>query len=596
MCGFSFYYLKGMPAKFDYLGRFEKHIKNRGPDNTGYERIGDSCFIHCRLSIQDLSNLSNQPMRSNCGRYTLIYNGEIFNCNEYRNILERDYNVKFSSTGDTEFLLNSLINFGVKKTLSLLNGFYAFLLFDHDLNKITIARDPLGVKPLYYSVSNKNEILISSSLNSFKELKKTPKLDMQAVKKYLVYGYFISPETPLLNIFKQKPGHYSIFDLKSGNLQDFCFFDSIDCNNQQLSQSEIEGLLLDSVKSRLISDVPIGLLLSGGIDSNVIATLCSQHLNTKPSCYTLTSEGGHLELDGARTGASINQLDLREIVIDPDKASEWLIKLPQVYDEPIADLSCLTTTAIYSQIDGEKVVLGGDGADELFFGYKRYHVAAKILMINRILPDFLKIIVGPCIGFLSKFFPNPDTIRKLRGLLCKKEVDFTNLISIFSPQELNFDNEPINTIEELVLWDVFNYLPDDIFMKVDRASMYYGIESREPLASIDLVKNVVLNFRFESHSAGGKKSLRDFLLCNGYSDNFFSKKTGFSFPILSWGYEFFDISPEELRLELSSYGVSELIPNASWENLQRRDKGSLNRMYSLYVLLQWLRSWRVLGV
>lgn len=559
---------------------------NRGPDNQDiYEYQTDKFNIklgHTRLSIQDLSNLANQPMISRSGRFIISFNGEIYNHFELRNLMKE--NAMYKTSSDTETLLSLFENFNFEKILDLVEGMFAFILLDRKLNKLYIARDVSGEKPLYVGLL-KNLIYFSSDLKGIKFINEFNKeINIESIQQFLEFNYIPNPKTIYKSIFKLPPSSYMVFDLNKFKTKQIKKFENLindegvffkkwwkldkttKINNINFNDAKtlIKEALSKSVKNQMISDAPLGAFLSGGIDSSMIVSLMSKH-NSNVNTFTIGyedqiyDESSHAKKIANYLGTNHENYNFsNKEVIDFIKENNY------VFSEPFSDSSQLPTLLV-SKIARQnvKVVLTGDGGDELFGGYNRYIYAnnywRKIKYIRNFLQiDFVNNLMKNNPAFFI-FFINLFTKLNLNSLKYEKLLnkiknlnnEFSYYISMVKEwrsddqiMNISFDNNldkdikenfSLNNLafeEKMMISDFETYLTDDILCKVDRCSMNYGLETRAPFLNkklIEIAFKLPLDFKIKQFNSKRiiKSILNDFIPEELYN----RPKMGFGIPI-----------------------------------------------------------------
>ncbi|MCG9693948.1 asparagine synthase (glutamine-hydrolyzing) [Vibrio sp. Isolate22] len=526
---------------------------NRGPDNISAIPLNDSFLGHARLSIQDLSASANQPMFSLDGRYSLIFNGEIYN---YDLLKERLHNPnEIATQSDTEVLLRYLIEFGVKATLSHAHGMFAFAFCDHIKGEVFVCRDPFGEKPLYYCLNN-NNITVSSSLYSLVDLYGTCDIDTSALSTYLHYGYTKGKDSILENYKKIEPGtflHYSIDEQRVLSISGY--------NNTPIFNEDscsINNIIRESVNSCLKSDVPVGIFLSGGVDSSLIASYVSE-VDRNIEAFTIGFENkGYDESQVAEEVARFLGLKINKLILSKDDLYSALNETSTIFDEPFADASYLALYKL-SQYAKDKVTvcLSGDGGDELYTGYNRHVLADKIYrklkpvprfircsvstllcssdaVRNKLLPLFYKCLYGKELP--TAFFEKVDklseviTFRDKNDLLFKilSGRDYSKVLDI--PEPFKPDVQDLSP-RTLSTYDRHSYLHENVLVKVDRTTMACSMEARAPLLNSN-VFNFALSDKDEEHISNGEQKVALRKLVRGIlpSDILNMPKSGFSVP------------------------------------------------------------------
>ncbi|MDC0403875.1 asparagine synthase (glutamine-hydrolyzing) [Porticoccaceae bacterium] len=562
-----------------------KEITTRGPDSSGqwsdYEagiHLG-----HQRLSILDLSPQGHQPMASISGRYVITYNGEIYNHLELRLELEKkNDNVKWKGSSDTETLLNCIEIWGIEKTCSKLKGMFAFGVWDKTTQVLSLVRDRIGEKPLYYGWQGKgcNRVfLFGSDLRAFKPHPQfKPNVNRDSLSLLLRHNYIPAPYCIYEGFSKLEPGWIMKISLKTGEQSRIQYWNAqkiaIDGKlnpfegsyDDALSHSE--KLITSAIKGQMLSDVPIGAFLSGGIDSSLIVALM-QSVSDKPvKTFTIGfKEKGFNEAEFAQEVASVLSTDHTELYVTPDQCIDVIAKVPSIYGEPFADSSQIPTFLVSALAKRDiTVALSGDGGDELFCGYNRYNIADNFWRKIRFIPPMARKKIAKLLlnmpsnlwdSLGSIFISSPsvnlsDKISKGCKILGSSSVDdiYYNLISICNDPTVFLINsfEPVtqvtknnthldvlNSKERMMLLDLVSYLPDDILTKVDRASMGVSLETRVPFLDSEVVESAFhmpLNYKIK----GGKSKsiLRDILFKYVPKNLIERPKMGFGVPLDQW--------------------------------------------------------------
>ena len=554
---------------------------NRGPDSGGIWSDTELpiTLCHRRLSIIDLSPEGHQPMLSNSGRFIICFNGEIYNFLEIKKELDK-YNINFKGRSDTEILLAAFENIGISRTLQKIKGMFAIALFDRKERKIYFIRDHLGKKPLYIGFAN-NDLVFASELRAFREHPEFNKeININAATEYFKFGYIPDPLSIYKSVFSLKAANMLIIDLDNLNVAKdisnestpyWNIKDSIDESrnkveeNNNLSENEIlskfDNQLKSSVEKRMISDVSLGAFLSGGIDSSLVVSVMQSLSQSPIKTFTIGfEEKEYNEADKAALVANHLGCDHEEIIFSAKEAMNMIDDITNIYDEPFSDVSQIPT-ALLSRFTKKSVsvALSGDGGDEILGGYNRYIAAPRIWnkikyipspirkslssMMHLIPKDTLEKISGGRIIHADEKIQKISSILSLRDQneiyerLLVKNSDYKNIISgdsnfnlfnVMEPENLNF-------AEKMMFYDSTFYLPNDILVKVDRASMHYSLETRAPLLDIDLFKLCwSLPEKYKIRDKSGKWILKK-LLSNYVPGEIINQpKQGFNVPIGQW--------------------------------------------------------------
>lgn len=505
MCGFSGIISKNKLPNIDFLNKSKKFIQNRGPD--AFEAIqykknkNNFYFNHARLSIIDLKESSNQPFEKD--GYTLVFNGEIYNYKEIREKLIKR-GADFLTNSDTEVILESYKAWGIE-CLQQFIGMFAFALHDIEKNKIILIRDRAGVKPLYYYLDEET-IVFSSDQYALKYLsRKQFDLNLNSVNRFFQIGYCDNNNTYFHNVNKVESGSYISVELDNFKYTKNIYWNPLNFFNQKNEQSEneiidsLDDILTSSFNYRMVSDVPVGVFLSGGYDSSVVSAILKKKLNYDLTCFTIGFENSQYdESKYAKEVANHLGVNHKSYTCTYDDTKSLITKLVDVYDEPFGDSSAIPTLLVSKYASNDvKVVLSADGGDEVFAGYDKYTTAIEFYKNSKLLPNFIKKnitkIPNNFLMSVGNLFSGRNVhvnhIEKLKNLLNKKSLlDISNGLgenpnsqifnSEFNKHIVDFD---IGELNNLLLYDYKNYMESDILKKVDRATMYYSIEGREPL-------------------------------------------------------------------------------------------------------------------
>ena len=571
MCGISgFKVIRS--KKVDYLSKLKnitQSINHRGPDALGFwNSIEDSIFLgHTRLSILDLSKKGNQPMHSYCGRYVISYNGEIYNFKEIRLFIEKKFKTNFQNNTDTQVLLELISHIGINESLKKVEGMFAFSLWDRREKKLILARDRFGEKPLFY-YKDAELFLFGSELKVIKEFfdDKQLRISSESAKLYSLLGYIPAPQSIYENTFKVMPSE--IIELKNNQILKKKYY-AIKKNATYSSHSysefkdKIKYSLETSVKKMMIADVEVGCFLSGGIDSSLVAMMMQRNSKKKIRTFTVGfNEKEYDESNYARKVAQAIGTNHEEIKVDSDDMFKHLEQIVDIFDEPFSDSSFIPTFLI-SKLASEKVkvVLSGDGGDEVFLGYNRYLLARKINKLKNFSPKSLRKLVRLVLKlFPSKYYDEiSQPFQKLFGIHAFSHkieklsniLDFENnsdfytklnsldndvLVKMLREKTVFFNNyDEMNLVESVQRNDFDFYLPNDILVKVDRSSMKNSLEVRSPFLNHMLVDEAFcMPQKIKLKNNSPKYILKD-ILSDLMPKNFVNRpKMGFAIPIERW--------------------------------------------------------------
>jgi asparagine synthase (glutamine-hydrolysing) len=549
-------------------------LAHRGPDARGIFVDADAgvALSHTRLSIVDLSPTGAQPMTSSCGRYVIAYNGEIYSGPELRPELEA-LGRRFRGHSDTEIIVEGIAAWGVRATVERLIGMFAFAVFDRKERRLSLVRDRLGIKPLYWGRQN-GRVVFASELKAFEALPEwRPEIDHDAVASYLRFAYVPSPHSIYCGIGKLAPGTGVIIEA-DGKTDLWTYWNLMDVARQgraaplDLGAGEatdvLESLLGDAVERRLVSDVPLGAFLSGGIDSSAVAAMMCARSNAAVRTYSIGfAEKGYDEAPHAKAVAAHLGTEHTELYVSPGEVEGVIPALPTIYDEPFAD-SSQVPTYLLSKLTREHVTvaLSGDGGDELFAGYNRHRFARLLTGMPEAVGKVLACglgMVGPTLwervfGLLperrrvphpsEKIFKAASMLREGRqgayralvsawqepGALVRRGAELKG--AVFDP---SIAAKLPDALDRMQYLDAATYLPDDILTKVDRASMAVALEVRVPLLDHRVVELIWrLPSRLLMHRGKSKWLLRQVLYRHVPKQLVERPKMGFALPIGQW--------------------------------------------------------------
>jgi asparagine synthase (glutamine-hydrolysing) len=553
-------------------------IAHRGPDDFGtfVDAEAGIALGHRRLSIIDLSPLGHQPMTSADGRYVITYNGEVYNFAELRAELVA-LGHRFRSGSDTEVMLAAFVAWGVEPAVKRFVGMFAIGLWDRQTRTLHLIRDRIGVKPLYWCRHN-GVLLFGSEL---KALMAHPafraEIDVEAAAAFVRYSYVPTPATIFRDVHKLAPG--SILTVRAGEAPRIASYwrlrDAVAAGARHPAADEneaadaLESILRDSVRGRMIADVPLGAFLSGGIDSSTVVALMQAQSNRKVRTFSIGfREPGYDEAQQAKAVAAHLGTDHTELYVSPREAMDVVPHLPEWFDEPFADSSQIPTYLVSAMTRKHvTVALSGDGGDELFAGYPRYHMVDKAWRRLGKAPKRVRNALGAALGAMpeplldrllalapTQMRPlNPGSkLHRLAALLAAPTADMlaTESGAIWPDERrlvpastgacrLRADADLADLVPDMVsrmqYHDTLTYLPDDIMTKVDRCSMAVALEAREPMLDHRLVEFAwTLPSRFKFDGTQSKRLLRQVLYRYVPRELVERPKMGFSIPLAAW--------------------------------------------------------------
>ena len=585
MCGLAglFIYSEKEYELKKELKSMSDRITHRGPDDSGIwvDKIKHIGFAHRRLSIQDLSPSGHQPMSSATDRYVIAYNGEVYNFLELREELKEQAH-RFEGGSDTEVILAAIEAWGLEKALTKFVGMFAFSLWDKSNNTLYLARDRMGEKPLYYGCVE-GVFAFSSELKSIKAFSGWQgEVDREALGLLLRHNYIPAPYSIYKNIKKLIPGTYlSIssngedLDIAENNYWSLeGVFEEGSKQPHDVSYDEVvknvETLLTKSIKQQMLSDVPLGAFLSGGIDSSLIVSLMQSASSSPVKTFTIGfKEKNFNEAELAKSVAEHLGTVHTELYVTADDAMNIIPKLAEIYDEPFADSSQIPTFIVSKLAKQEvTVALSGDGGDEVFCGYTRYFKTISewqkltasqskknyIWRLLSVIPDSVIELSSKCIpGFtgINKASFSQRLKRKVRSnLMTSLQPFYRHSQSYWDRPEsvVKASSDPVTFLsgtrivdklgvglKSLMCLDAGSYLPDDILTKVDRAAMNNSLESRIPILDHRLIEYAAGIPEDMLVSGGvGKQVLRSILYKHVPKEMIDRPKVGFAVPIADW--------------------------------------------------------------
>ena len=587
-----------------------KRTSFRGPDKMGIRLFDEGKqpirLGHNRLSIIDLDVRSDQPLtyRENIH---IVFNGEIFNFKSIKKELAAK-GYEFKTTSDTEVICAAYLEYG-QDCVNHFNGMFAFVIYDKVKNLLFGARDRLGQKPFYYTHSEK-QFEFASQLSSIQLFNEDLTISKEAISAYLLWGTIPDPYSIFNEIKKLEAGHSFIFDIESGTFKTKKYWD-LDykgqnkfLGNYQHAQVELEKLLSDAVKIRMFADVPVGIFLSGGIDSSLVSALAAKETPGKVKTFSVKFDNKEFdESDYAKKVAYHLQTEHNVIECDYKEGIQLIENISYFYDEPFDDASAIPSMLLskYTR-EHVTVALSGDAGDENFLGYHRYNWMHYIEKAYKF-PDPLRMMVAKALSiaphYKAKTIGNVIDKATINDayLATKRDLNSSwfDLSGYNYKDEFNrylFHNDK-NIYERISDFDIKTYLNWDINTKVDRASMAFSLEVRSPMLDyriVDFSRTLPTEFKFIKGNQ--KRILKDVLYKHVPKELFDRPKSGFTMPFKSW-----------FRNELKEYVLSELndgglatIPFIDKKEVKmiidQHMNGSWNRyaiIWRLLVLKQWLK-------
>lgn len=642
MCGIAgFFHPAGERREsLAWLERMATRIAHRGPDAQGvwWDAGSGVGLAHRRLSILDLSPAGAQPMVSHCGRWVIAYNGEIYNHRELRRRIEAAGPVAWRGHSDTEVLLESLARQGLDATLDQVDGMFAFAAFDRGHRQLHLARDRFGEKPLYYGRVGEG-IAFGSELKALRALPGfRGGVDQAALQAFLRHGYVPAPLSIHPGIFKLAPAHVLSLSGPGSLPAPRAYWSAADCartaaanpfeGDLQSAAGTLDALLRDAIGLRMEADVPLGALLSGGIDSSTVVALMQAQRSDRVRTFSIGStEHGYDEAGHARAIAAHLGTEHTELYVSAGDALALVPILPTLYDEPFADSSQLPTFLVSRMARQHvTVALSGDAGDELFGGYNRHFHGpalwrrlapwpailrrAGAALVSAISPggyDRLARLAGPLAPRELAAGRAGEKVHKAAGLLsAADEADFhARLVSLWPepwrllpgasplPSAVREDGPSWGFAERSMLHDTCHYLPDDVLAKVDRASMGVSLEVRVPLLDRRVFEFAWrLPMQYKAPGGQGKRVLREVLYRHVPRELVDRPKQGFAVPVAAW-----------LRGPLREWADDLLAPGALDDRFDARVVGQAwrahlagsrnhdTRLWAVLMFQAWRRQW-----
>lgn len=591
MCGFAGWIgsNSGSHADLEVVEKISLLINHRGPDDAGSWGDSDAgvFLVHRRLAVVDASGAGQQPMSSSTGRWVIVYNGEIYNHLELRQLLEFEgSSPRWRGGSDTETLLACIEAWGVERTLKSCVGMFAFALWDRRERALCLARDRIGEKPLYYGWQGRGDYACFLFGSEVSAMKAHPAfaagIDRDALCLLMRHNCIPAPHSIYKGIHKLLPGHFLTVSLRQREpiLRAYWSLPQVAMagvahpyqGSAEQAVDELEALLKTAVRQQMLADVPLGAFLSGGIDSSTVVALMQAQSAQPVKTFSIGSnDEGYNEAMHAKAVAQHLGTDHTELYVTPQQALDVIPRLPLLYSEPFSDSSQIPAFLV-SQLARQRVTvaLSGDAGDELFGGYNRYVLTRNQWgKISRV-PQWLRAWMASGISALPpsrwNSLVNPlqpvlpaslrmanvgDKLHKAAGVLAARSVDelYLGLVTHWEPSDLVIGgHEPLtplrgaplpltglDDVERMMALDTITYLPDDILVKVDRATMGVSLEGRVPFLDHRVVEFAWrLPQSMKLRDGVGKWALRQVLYRHVPKDLVERPKMGFGVPIDSW--------------------------------------------------------------
>lgn len=601
---------------------------HRGPDGLGTWTDADAGIAlgHNRLAIIELSAAGDQPMISHDGRWVVVLNGEIYNFEQVRTDLECDAVIEWRGQSDTEVLVEAIARLGFRQTLDRLNGMFAIAAWDRRDRRLWLARDRMGEKPLYYGWQGDafvfaSELKAIASHPSFSRA-----IDGEGVKLFLAFGYVPAPYSIYSGISKLTPGHVAAITLDAPEMVELAAYWSLPRPAPgDVSTDEVAALLTDAVALRMRADVPMGAFLSGGIDSSLIVALMQQSASRPVRTFSIGFEDAVFdESPSAAAVAAHLGTDHVQLHITDRDALQTIPHLPDIYDEPFADSSQIPTFLLAKLSRGEvTVALSGDGADEIFGGYTRYLVYNEIwgrmrrvpLPVRRAAAAFT-VVAGASIWRLARSVApatvadliSPARVQRLTDTLpARSGQDFYERLITARPRKTDrllrsiavdrddIEHDFINPALGMAFVDTGSYLPDDILVKVDRATMAVALEGRMPFLDHRIVEAAArLPLTAKISGGVGKRVLREILYRHVPRALMERPKQGFAVPLGAWLRgplrEWAEVLLLERQCEVAQF-VDWRVVDREWRDHLASRHDHAPRLWNVLMLLAWSQRW-----
>ncbi len=646
MCGVAGFLMDSKSSSsvnFDLITKkMTDSIKHRGPNDSGcWNNPSEGIALgHRRLSILDLSDAGHQPMESSNGRYVIAFNGEIYNHLQIRSDIEKNNgNISWRGHSDTETILSAFETFGIQESLEKFVGMFAFSLWDKKNKILTLARDRLGEKPMYYgwqNIANGRVFLFGSEL---KALKSFPDIDLRvdrgSLSLFLKHAYVPNPYSIYENIFSLEPGQFLQVSLTNKMTKTVNYWEASEIikkgsfeeykGTPKEAVKDLKNLLRHTIKSQMISDVPLGAFLSGGIDSSTVVSIMQEQADIPVKTFTIGfNEKGFDEAKYAKSIANHLGTDHTELYINANDAIKVIPDMHSIYCEPFADSTQIPNFIVSRLANNDvTVALSGDGGDELFGGYSRYNHIDNIWKKINYFPLSTRNLISKILTYpLQEKSIYSRYKSKTLTNLSKRIISGTNLINSETIDKLYLhvitqipfsedvvhdgylketkldDLKPsfgdISNIEKMMATDTINYLPDDILTKVDRAAMRTSLETRVPFLDHNIVEfawRLPISYKVKEGETKWplQQILKDFLPESLTK----REKMGFSVPIHEWIRGPLSEWCEELlnkdRLKSEGFFDEEIVCN-KWKEHLFGKKNNITFLWPILMFQSWLEN------
>jgi asparagine synthase (glutamine-hydrolysing) len=588
-------------------------ISHRGPDDNGFwfDESDKVCIGSRRLAIQDLSSNGKMPFVSKDERYIIVFNGEVYNYLDIKKeLLKNGY--EFISNTDTEVVLYAYIHWGVS-CLNYFVGMFAFAIYDKYQKQFFLARDRVGEKPLYYSYNDFGFTFGSELKQLLADNDIKPNINYSALQEYLQDGYVRQNKSFVESVHKLPAAHYFLYNIITKKIEINKYWNLPKYKANDLSSKELinhlDVLMHNSVKKQMISDVPLGVLLSGGVDSSLITSYAASISSEKVKTFHISFEGFGKYNESEYAKKVANYFDTEHTELSGNEIQFNLIDdLLNYFDEPLADSSMIPTYLV-SKLTKQNVTvaLGGDGGDELFGGYTTYREAIKSEDVNNLLTQSLREITYHLAKKMPVGLHGRNYLMNLRGDVYDKFLNNKIFDNYIIKDVINKKYLPLlhsktptkqiiktsNIIEDISGFDFHNYLCDDILVKVDRASMAFSLELRAPFLDKDVIEFAfgMVKSEYKVSKTDSKILLKTLLKKRMPIDFDLNRKQGFSIPLDAWiSGKWYNDFFEEIN------NFPEILnKDFAFQMLLNTKKGYTNsgRLFSLLILSRWIKKYKI---
>jgi asparagine synthase (glutamine-hydrolysing) len=620
MCGIAGYYNRS--ASQEQINELTARLRHRGPDDQRHYTNNHVGLIHTRLSIIDLTEGGAQPYRFE--NLVIVFNGELYNYKEVRETLVK-HGYTFQSNSDTEVLLKAFHKWG-EQCVHQFIGMFAFAVYDETADAIWLFRDRLGVKPLYYSYENQS-LTFASELKALSVFNHDRTIDLHSVYYFFRFGFIPEHRSIFKSIAKLEAGHYLRVN-RTGIKKEKYWNPAFDIDHSKTERQwidELEETMISAFRYRMVSDVPVGVFLSGGIDSSLLAAILKKHFGDIHSFTIGFKEQQFDESKYTRKVAEHLGIHHTEKMLTLVEAKKILNEFYSIYDEPFADTSGIPTACVtaLAKEHGMKVVLSADGGDEIFGGYSHYPRALKLykkvfafsnavrsawtkgsraLLPRKLRDKIVAFNTTHKMYAIEELLQSENSMQLFEAMLANQSIDEVHKLigNHGTPPYLHSTHTSQEPVQQMMIWDLKHYLTDDLLVKVDRATMYHGIECREPMLDHRLVE-LAMTIPVELKMKDGKgKYIERQLLSRYVPTEFFErKKQGFSIPVFTWFQQDLDtmfnthLTQENLR-QMNVLDPDEVLREfKKYKSYKKRSKDyNIEKMWRILSFALWWEKYK----